>query len=109
LRQSFDDFCDRKAAHILSSFASDAALVLAHLDCDEKSNEHPNSQAPLRQPGLEQPCTVKKRFEEAAAAGAPLIAGQRQPAHVAPTRRTGVPNHSRRRPKRHLGHQAAIA
>jgi hypothetical protein len=47
---------------------------------------------------------VKKRFQEAAAAGAPLIAGQRQPAHVAPTRRTGVPNHSRRRPKRHLGH-----
>ena len=39
LRQSFDDFHDHKAAHILSAFASDPALVLAHLDCDEKSNE----------------------------------------------------------------------
>jgi hypothetical protein len=32
LRQSFDNFRDRKAAHILSSFASNPALVLAHLD-----------------------------------------------------------------------------
>jgi hypothetical protein len=54
LRQSFDDFHDRKAAHILSAFASDAALVLAHLDCDEKSNEIPAVQALLRQLGLEQ-------------------------------------------------------
>jgi hypothetical protein len=28
LRLSFDNFCDRKAAHILSAFASDPALVL---------------------------------------------------------------------------------
>jgi hypothetical protein len=41
LRLSFDNFCDRKAAHILSVFASDPALVLAHLECDEKSNEIP--------------------------------------------------------------------
>jgi hypothetical protein len=54
LRLSFDKFCDRKAAHVLSAFASDAALVLAHLDCDEKSNEIPAVQALLRQLGLEQ-------------------------------------------------------
>jgi len=34
LRRSFDNFLDRRAAHILSAFASDTALVLAHLDCD---------------------------------------------------------------------------
>jgi hypothetical protein len=54
LRLSFDNFCDRKAAHILSAFASDPALVLAHLECDEKSNEIPAVQALLRQLGLEQ-------------------------------------------------------
>ena len=37
LRQSFDAFQDRKAAHILSAFASDSTLVLGHLDCDERS------------------------------------------------------------------------
>jgi hypothetical protein len=41
LRRSFDNFLDRRAAHILSAFASDKALVLGHLDCDEKSNEIP--------------------------------------------------------------------
>jgi hypothetical protein len=47
-------FQDRKAAHILSAFASGSTLVLAHLDCDEKSNEIPAVQALLRQLGLEQ-------------------------------------------------------
>jgi hypothetical protein len=37
----------------LSAFASDTALVLAHLDCDEKSNEIPAVQALLRQLGLD--------------------------------------------------------
>ena len=53
LRHSFDHFHDRKAAHILNAFASDAALVLAHLDCDEKSNEIPAVQALLHELGLE--------------------------------------------------------
>ena len=30
LRGSFDHLNDRKAAHVLSAFASDAALILAH-------------------------------------------------------------------------------
>ena len=47
LRRSFDNFLDRRAAHILSAFASDSALVLAHLDCDEKSNEIPAVQSLL--------------------------------------------------------------
>ena len=52
LRHSFDHFNDRKAAHILSAFASDSGLVLAHLDCDDKSNEIPAVQALLGQLGL---------------------------------------------------------
>ena len=47
LRGSFDNFLDRRAAHILSAFASDTALVLAHLDCNEKSNEIPAVQTLL--------------------------------------------------------------
>ena len=47
LRRSCDNFLDRRAAHILSAFASDSALVLAHLDCDEKSNEIPAVQSLL--------------------------------------------------------------
>jgi hypothetical protein len=47
LRRSFDNFLDRRAAHILSAFASDTALVLAHLDCNEKSNEIPAVQTLL--------------------------------------------------------------
>lgn len=47
LRRSFDNFLDRRAAHMLSAFASDTALVLAHLDCDEKSNEIPAVQTLL--------------------------------------------------------------
>jgi DDE_Tnp_1-associated len=52
LRHSFDNFHDRHAAHMLSAFASDTALVLAHLDCDDKSNEIPAVQALLGTLGL---------------------------------------------------------
>jgi len=52
LRRSFDNFLDRRAAHILSAFASDTELVLAHLDCDDKSNEIPAVQALLGTLGL---------------------------------------------------------
>ena len=52
LRHSFDNFHDRRAAHMLSAFASDTALVLAHLDCDDKSNEIPAVQVLLGTLGL---------------------------------------------------------
>ncbi len=45
LRHSFDAFNDRKAAHVLSAFAVDDALILGHLEVDEKSNEIPAAQA----------------------------------------------------------------
>jgi hypothetical protein len=52
LRRSFDNFHDRRAAHMLSAFAADTALVLAHLDCDNKSNEIPAVQSLLGALGL---------------------------------------------------------
>ena len=37
LRGSFDAFNDRKAAHVLSAFASDGQIILGHLAVAEKS------------------------------------------------------------------------
>jgi hypothetical protein len=44
LKHSFDNFNDRKAAHILNAFAADSALILAHTEVDDKSNEIPAAQ-----------------------------------------------------------------
>jgi predicted transposase YbfD/YdcC len=44
LRRSFDHFRDRKAAQLLHAFDTQAGLVLAHLDIDEKTNEIPAAQ-----------------------------------------------------------------
>jgi hypothetical protein len=41
LRGSFDAFCDRKAAHMLSALRQADQIVLGHLMIDEKSNEIP--------------------------------------------------------------------
>ena len=41
LRGSFDNFIDAKAKQLLSAFAVDTALVLAHIEINEKSNEIP--------------------------------------------------------------------
>ena len=53
LRHSFDTFNDRKAAHVLSAFATDQALILGHLEVDEKSNEIPAAQAMIEALALE--------------------------------------------------------
>ena len=39
LKGSFDSFKDEKAKQMLSAFAVDTGLVLAHIEIDEKSNE----------------------------------------------------------------------
>jgi len=52
LRGSFDAFHDRAAAQVLSAFATDTALVLAHVDIAEKSNEIPAAQALLAELGV---------------------------------------------------------
>ena len=52
LRGSFDHFQDRAAAQVLSAFATDTALVLAHADIADKSNEIPAAQALLAELGV---------------------------------------------------------
>ena len=79
LRQSFDAFADRKAAHVLSAFAVDHRIILAHEVIDEKSNEIPTAQALIAAMGLSDassrstPCTAKKTFEIARETGNELI------------------------------------
>ena len=52
LKGSFDSFNDRKARQVLSAFAVDTGLVLAHIEIDEKSNEIPAMQKLLQELGL---------------------------------------------------------
>ena len=49
LKGSFDRFNDAKAKQVLSAFAVDTALVLAHIEIDEKSNEIPAVQKLLEE------------------------------------------------------------
>ena len=53
LRHSFDAFNDQKAAHVLSAFAPDGALILGHLEVGEKTNEIPAAQQLIEELGLE--------------------------------------------------------
>ena len=52
LRGSFDNFHERAAIQVLSAFATDTALVLAHIDIADKSNEIPAAQALLAELGV---------------------------------------------------------
>ena len=52
LRGSFDHLADQKAAQVLTAFASEAAIILAHTQIDEKSNEIPAVQRMIRDLGL---------------------------------------------------------
>ena len=80
LRGSFDNFHDRAAAQMLSAFAVETALVLAHLDINEKSNEIPAAQVLLAElalaghrVSLDALHCQKKTFEAAAAADATVV------------------------------------
>ena len=81
LRGSFDAFHDRAAAQVLSAFAIDAALVLAHIDIEERSNEIPAARALLAELDIAAGALVtldalhcqKKPFEVARAADVTLI------------------------------------
>ena len=53
LRHSFDAFNDARAAHVLSAFATDDALILGHLEVDEKTNEIPAAQEMIEALALE--------------------------------------------------------
>lgn len=52
LRGSFDHLADQKAAQVLTAFASESAIILAHTQIDEKSNENPAVQRMIRDLGL---------------------------------------------------------
>jgi hypothetical protein len=49
LRGSFDAFNDVRARQVFSVFAADTALVLAHVEIDEKTNEIPAAQKLLKE------------------------------------------------------------
>jgi hypothetical protein len=52
LRGSFDHIHDRRAAQVLTAFASASALILAHTEIEDKSNEIPAAQQMIRDLGL---------------------------------------------------------
>lgn len=52
LRGSFDHFADKKAIQILSAFASDSHIILAHEEIDTKTNEIPTVQKLMEELGL---------------------------------------------------------
>ncbi len=115
LRRSFDGFYDRKAAHILSAFATDAALVLAHANCDEKSNEIPAVQTLLSELGLAGALMTVDALHcqkniRAGCSGrrSRHRPGQGQPAYPAPARCRTVPAHGTSGSDPDSGSEAAI-
>ena len=52
LRGSFDRFQDKKAVQILSAFASDSQIILAHEEIATKTNEIPTAQMLMEELGL---------------------------------------------------------
>jgi len=80
LRRSFDQFTDRKAAQLLQAFDTQAGLILAHIDIEEKSNEIPAAQLLLDELALAHATVTldalhcqKKTFEAAAQAQAQAV------------------------------------
>jgi hypothetical protein len=53
LRHSFDAFNDKQAAQLLSIFAAGEALILGHIEIDDKSNEIPAAPQIIEALGLE--------------------------------------------------------
>ena len=52
LRGSFDHFKDQKAIQILSAFAADKQIILAHEEIETKTNEIPTAQLLMEELGL---------------------------------------------------------
>ncbi len=98
LRGSFDHFTDKTALHLVSAFDVAGALVLGHIEVDDKSNEIPAVQRLIGELGLAD-CVVTVdamhcqknlpvRHQEAVPADCP---GQIEPAGPAGGRRAAVP------------------
>lgn len=52
LRGSFDNFNDQKAIQVLSAFAAEEQIILAHQEIDTKTNEIPTAQQLMEELGL---------------------------------------------------------
>src|SRR3954469_1993856 len=80
LRGSFDTLKDKKATQILSVFATDGRIILAHVEIDDKTNEIPVAQALIAELHLED-CLFtfdamhcqKKTFQAATAVGSHVL------------------------------------
>src|SRR3954471_21220633 len=79
LRGSFDTLKDKKATQILSVFAPDGRIILAHVEIDDKTNEIPVAQALIADLKLGD-CRFtfamhcqKKTFQSAAAVGSRVL------------------------------------
>ena len=91
LRGSFDHLNDQQAAHVLSAFASDAALILAHLEVAGSPGEIPAVPTLMKELGLTDVLFTtdalhcqKDAFTRAAETGNGLLApGEAEPAHLA--------------------------
>jgi len=90
LRGSFDHLTDRKAVHVLSAFASDAALILAHQELAGAPDEIaavPRLMAELGLTGVLFTADAlhcqKDGFAQAAATGNALLVREGQPAYPA--------------------------
>jgi predicted transposase YbfD/YdcC len=80
LRGSFDHLNDQAAAHVLSAFASDAALILAHLEVAGSPGEIAAVPTLIKEPGLSGVLFAadalhcqKEAFRQAAATGNALL------------------------------------
>ena len=79
LRGSFDAFHDSAAKQVLSAFAADTMLILAHIEIDAKSNEIPAAQQLLAELDVAgrivtlDALHAQKTFEAAGAKGSHLI------------------------------------
>jgi hypothetical protein len=98
LRGSYDHFTDKTAAHLVSAFDIEGALVLGHIEVDDKSNEIPAVERLIGELGLAgcvatvdaMHCqkNLPARRQEALPANRP---GQIEPAGSAGERRAVVP------------------
>ena len=52
MRGSYDHFADQKACHLVSAFEVGSALVLGHVEVEDKSNEIPAVERLLGELGL---------------------------------------------------------
>ena len=52
LRGSYDHFTDKKATHLVSAFDIESALVLGHIEVDDKSNDIPAVERLIGELGL---------------------------------------------------------